>query len=104
MAFELFFKHSSRRTPRRAALSLRLLTSIFVVAGLGVGAFSIPIAKAQDLSVVDRQSALAEQAQLADHIRLHPTDYDATYRYVVLSTELKDFEAGIGALERLLDV
>lgn len=102
MAFELFFKHASGRRPRSAALSLHLLTSVFVGAGLGVSAFSIPVAKAQDLSVVDRQSALAEQAQLADHIRLHPTDYDATYRYVVLSTELKDFEAGIGALERLL--
>jgi hypothetical protein len=44
----------------------------------------------------------AEQARLADHIRVNPTDYDATYRYVLLSTELREYEAAIGALERLL--
>lgn len=44
----------------------------------------------------------AEQARLAAHIQLHPTDYEATYRYVLLSTELRDYEAGIGALERIL--
>lgn len=44
----------------------------------------------------------AEQARLAAHIQRNPTDYDATYRYVLLSTELRDYEAGIGALERVL--
>lgn len=44
----------------------------------------------------------AEQARLAAHIQLNPTDYEATYRYVLLSTELRDYEAGIGALERIL--
>lgn len=48
------------------------------------------------------QDARAEQARLADAIRLRPTDYSATYRYVLLSVELKDYEAAIGALERLL--
>lgn len=46
--------------------------------------------------------ARSEQSQLAERIRLHPTDYEATYRYVVISTELRDYEAAIGALERLL--
>jgi tetratricopeptide (TPR) repeat protein len=46
--------------------------------------------------------ARAEQARLAERIRLHPTDYEATYRYVQVSTELRDYEAAIGALERLL--
>ncbi len=46
--------------------------------------------------------ARTEQSQLAEHIRLHPTDYAATYRYVVISTQLRDYEAAIGALERLL--
>src|SRR3970040_733549 len=44
----------------------------------------------------------AEQERLAAYIQHNPTDYDATYRYVLLSTELRDYEAGIGALERLL--
>lgn len=44
----------------------------------------------------------AEQARLAEHVRLDPADYDATFRYVVISTELRDYEAAIGALERLL--
>ena len=46
--------------------------------------------------------ARTEQSQLAEQIRLHPTDYEATYRYVAISTELRDYEAAIGALERLL--
>ncbi|MGD9545284.1 MAG: tetratricopeptide repeat protein [Methylocystis sp.] len=44
----------------------------------------------------------AEQARLAAYIQHNPTDYEATYRYVLLSTELRDYEAGIGALERIL--
>lgn len=48
------------------------------------------------------QDARAEQAQLATALRLRPTDYEAAYRYVRLSIELKDYEAAIGALERLL--
>lgn len=44
----------------------------------------------------------AEQARLAAHIQQNPTDYEATYRYVTLSSDLRDYEAGIGALERLL--
>lgn len=48
------------------------------------------------------QAPRAEQARLAEVVRLRPTDYDATYRYVLLSIELKDYEAAIGALERLL--
>lgn len=44
----------------------------------------------------------AEKAQLAAHIQSHPEDYDATYRYVVLATETRDYEAAIGALERVL--
>lgn len=46
--------------------------------------------------------ARAEQAKLAEHIRLDPADYDATFRFVTLSVEQRDYEAGIGALERLL--
>ena len=49
---------------------------------------------AQDLRV--------EQSALATHIQLTPQDYESTFRYVNVSTELHDYEAAIGALERLL--
>jgi tetratricopeptide (TPR) repeat protein len=48
------------------------------------------------------QDVRAERDRLAAHIQAHPEDYDATYRYVVVTTELRDYEAGVGALERLL--
>lgn len=101
MAFGLCSKNRLRKSPRGAAFSLRFKNAIVICAVLGAGALLASQAAAQD-PIVDQQSLRAEQARLADHIRLHPTDYEATYRYVVLSTELKDYEAGIGALERLL--
>jgi hypothetical protein len=48
------------------------------------------------------QEISAERDQLAAHIQAHPEDYDATYRFVRVTTDLGDYEAGIGALERLL--
>lgn len=48
------------------------------------------------------QDLRAEQSALAMHIQLIPKDYEATFRYVNVSTELHDYEAAIGALERLL--
>lgn len=51
---------------------------------------------------IAQEDQRAEQARLAAQIQLNPTDYEATYRYVLLSTELRDYEAGIGALERIL--
>lgn len=53
-------------------------------------------------SAVAQEDPRAEQERLAAHIQHNPTDYEATYRYVLLSTELRDYEAGIGALERIL--
>ncbi|ATQ67441.1 MULTISPECIES: tetratricopeptide repeat protein [Methylosinus] len=53
-----------------------------------------PVARAQD--------ARAEQARLAEETRLHPADYETAFRYVMVSAELRDYEAAIGALERLL--
>lgn len=58
-----------------------------------LGCISCP-ARGQDLR--------AEQAALAMHIQASPKDYEATFRYVNVSTELHDYEASIGALERLL--
>lgn len=48
------------------------------------------------------QDARAERDRLAAHIQAHPEDDAATYRFVALATELRDDEAAIGALERLL--
>jgi len=99
MAFDFFSLNSLPRTPRVFLSTLQ--AGVVVCVAFGAGAcFSTPVF-AQNL-IVDEQNARAEQARLAEHIRVHPTDYDTTYRYVVLSTELKDYEAGVGALERLL--
>lgn len=43
----------------------------------------------------------SELERLAAHVRTHPTDYEQTFTYIRLATELHD-EAAIGALERLL--
>ncbi len=48
------------------------------------------------------QDRRAERDQLAAHVQAHPEDDGATYRFVAVATELKDYEAAIGALERLL--
>jgi hypothetical protein len=44
----------------------------------------------------------AEEFRLAEQLRRNPADYETTYRYVTLASELRDYEAAIGALERLL--
>lgn len=51
---------------------------------------------------VAAQDMRAERDRLAAHIQANPDDDQATYRFVVIATELRDYEAGIGALERLL--
>mgnify|MGYP000955014699 CR=1 FL=1 len=51
---------------------------------------------------IAQEDPRAEQERLAVYIQHNPTDCEATYRYVLLSTELRDYEAGIGALERIL--
>jgi hypothetical protein len=44
----------------------------------------------------------AEAASLFQRIYEHPQDLDALFRYAQLTTELGDYEAAIGALERIL--
>lgn len=61
-----------------------------------------PILALQASAQDSGQDVRAEQARLAEIIRQRPTDYESTYRYVRLSVDLKDYEAAIGALERLL--
>jgi hypothetical protein len=50
----------------------------------------------------DARELRARQQALLDLTRRNPTDYEATYAYVAVSTQLHDNEAAIGALERLL--
>ncbi len=42
------------------------------------------------------------KAKIADQIRKNPVDYNATFEFVRLSVAENDYEAAIGALERLL--
>lgn len=51
---------------------------------------------------IHAQDLRSEQSALAMHIQRNPQDYESTFRYVNVSTELRDYEAAIGALERLL--
>lgn len=69
-----------------------VLKKFLVIACLAAG-LCAP-ATAEDLS--------GERDRLAAQIQRHPEDYDATFRFVVVTTWMRDYEAGIGALERLL--
>jgi tetratricopeptide (TPR) repeat protein len=73
---------------------IRPVHFLICLAFLTATAFAVP-ARAQD-------DPRAEQQRLAEHIRVQPSDYESTYRYVALSIELRDYEGAIGALERLL--
>lgn len=93
-----------------AGAELRLVTDCYVSGGIAlhwsnkIGAtffgaiFAIQSFVAPALADAEHE----EQARLAEYIKLHPADYQSTYRYVLISTELRDYEAAIGALERLL--
>jgi hypothetical protein len=48
------------------------------------------------------QDAATEQQRLYDQMVRQPTNYDATFAFVKVATERGDYEAAIGALERLL--
>ncbi|CAJ0869220.1 hypothetical protein AMST5_02117 [freshwater sediment metagenome] len=74
-------------------LSFRRISQSFLACLTAGVLLSGPVA-AQDLR--------AERDRLAAHIQANPDDDQATYRFVVIATELRDYEAGIGALERLL--
>ncbi len=48
------------------------------------------------------ESSRAEFDRLAEEIRLHPTDYDKTYAYIRIASQLGYDEEAISALQRLL--
>jgi hypothetical protein len=80
----------------------RSRTARLVVFFFCLSALSFPGALAQDAERLGQAQLHLDQKRLAEAIRQRPTDYDATYRFVFVSTELRDYEAAIGALERLL--
>jgi hypothetical protein len=53
-------------------------------------------------AVAETPASTADQAHLLAVMLKHPGDYDATFAYVRVSEALGDYEAAIGALERLL--
>lgn len=57
---------------------------------------------AQDAPLRQGVSLRQEQARLAAHVRSDLQDIDAALRYAAICAQLEDYEAAIGALERLL--
>ena len=53
-------------------------------------------------AVAETAASTGDQARLLGVMLKHPGDYDATFAYVRVSEALGDYEAAIGALERLL--
>jgi hypothetical protein len=62
---------------------------------LAVCIFIAPGARAAEVTVADQKMLLAKALK-------HPDDYQTVFEYVRVSEELNDYEAAIGALERLL--
>jgi hypothetical protein len=88
------------------AWQVRVVPMVLAVCiGVGWSPFSWP-ASAQDLQtatpLISPQAPEAEQRRLLEHLLRQPGDYAATFEYVRIATERQDYEAAIGALERLL--
>jgi hypothetical protein len=71
-----------------------LRTAFYLIAFVSLGLFaSAGTARSQDA---------AEQEQLFQRMAQEPDNYDVTFEFVRVATERADYEAAIGALERLL--
>jgi tetratricopeptide (TPR) repeat protein len=110
-------QNNTSRSSGSLALSARSLRWFIPVLGVAVTAFAVPLAAAveaqggstptlvasspatQPLTDVDKRVVvdLLFKQQL-----LKPDDLDAAFRYSELETELGEYEAAIGALERML--
>jgi hypothetical protein len=78
----------------------RVMLSATRAAALGI--FSCLILGTTLPAMADAPASTAEQSRLLQLTLKHPGDYDATFAYVRVSEALGDYEAAIGALERLL--
>ncbi|HEY5080666.1 MAG TPA: tetratricopeptide repeat protein [Bauldia sp.] len=65
------------------------------VAVLALCAYAMPGARAAEVTAADQKVLLVKALK-------HPDDYQTVFEYVRVSEELHDYEAAIGALERLL--
>ena len=73
----------------------------FLASGLGfLSAIALTLLSSTHVSRA--QGIVDEQQRLFERMVQQPTDYDATMAYVRVATERGDYEAAIGALERLL--
>lgn len=76
------------------ALRRPLMLALALLSSLLAALFVAPAALAQD--------AAAEQQQLFQRMVREPTNYDVTFAFVKVAIARGDYEAAIGALERLL--
>ena len=75
---------------------LRALLAVVVLTALGIGSASA------DPPVVPDTDLRAEADALFKHLLAKPNDLDAAFRFSEIETKLGDYEAAIGALERML--
>ena len=87
---------SSWRSRVFSAVLLRSLAALALIAGLG----PVPL-HAQTVSP-DDTALRAEADALFKHLLAKPNDLDAAFRFSEIETKLGDYEAAIGALERML--
>ena len=84
---------ASRTTGRK-----RVVAALALLALLGVAAGS----QAQTTPAPDEAQLRAEADVLFKHMLVKPNDLDATFKYAEIETKLGEYEAAIGALERML--
>jgi hypothetical protein len=75
----------------------RIARSRILACLLGLGGFGLAPA-----NLVHAQDAAAEQAQLFQQMLANPANIQITFAYVKVATDRGDYEAAIGALERIL--
>lgn len=88
-----------------ASKSLAFLTVCGVAAGMGVASMAAAQTPAPQPVVAqadDKVALRAEYDSLFQRILKNPADIDATLRFAEVATRLGQFEAAIGALERIL--
>jgi tetratricopeptide (TPR) repeat protein len=81
---------------RRPVRGLRGLLAVVVLTALGIGSASA------DPPVLPDTDLRAEADALFKHLLAKPNDLDAAFRFSEIETKLGDYEAAIGALERML--
>jgi hypothetical protein len=76
--------------------------AVCVAAYLGSGLEAVPVALAQDVAQPSDADLRLQADLLFKRMLVKPDDLDASFRYSQIETKLGDYEAAIGALERML--